>query len=79
MILTDGIHLISDVSIAELHEFAAKVGIKRCWFHNRRGKHRPHYDITNQWRREKLLDDDTVKWVSSKEIVTTLKKVYEPN
>lgn len=32
-------------SIKELHEFANSVGIKRCWFSNKRGKNRPHYDV----------------------------------
>ena len=43
MILTDGIHLISDESLNELHEFAQSMGLKRCWY--RRGRH-PHYDLT---------------------------------
>lgn len=39
MILTDGLHLVSDSSLDELHEFAASIGLKRCWY--RRG----HYDL----------------------------------
>lgn len=76
MILTDGIHLISDVSISELHEFAKNNDIKRCWFHNRRGRNRPHYDITSQEKREKILSVEGVKLISSKEIVTILKRIY---
>lgn len=40
-------HLVAD-SVAELHAFCAAIGIKRCWFHNVRGK--PHYDITGPQR-----------------------------
>ncbi len=44
MILTDGVHLMSDESLIELHEFAARIGLKRSWFqpHPRH----PHYDLT---------------------------------
>jgi hypothetical protein len=34
-------HLVSDTSRAELHAFAARLGIKRCWYSGRR----PHYDL----------------------------------
>jgi len=39
MILTDGLHLVSNTSLTELHAFAASIGLKRCWY--RRG----HYDL----------------------------------
>ena len=44
MIFTDGTHLVSDKSTAELHEFAGRIGLKREWFqgHNQAS---PHYDI----------------------------------
>lgn len=35
---------LTATSIKELHEFAASVGIRPCWFH--RGSRYPHYDIT---------------------------------
>lgn len=38
-------HLTAD-STPELHQFAAMIGLKRCWFQNRRGRHFPHYDLT---------------------------------
>jgi len=38
-ILTDGLHLVSDSSLAELHRFAGEIGLNRC--HYRRG----HYDL----------------------------------
>jgi len=33
-------HLVSDESLEELHEFAAKIGLKRGWFQG------DHYDLT---------------------------------
>lgn len=45
MIYTDGIHMITDGEIRELHDFAIGIGVKRCWFENKRGKNHPHYDI----------------------------------
>jgi len=32
-------------TIKELHDFAGKVGINRCWFSNKKGKCQPHYDV----------------------------------
>lgn len=29
----------------KLHEFAQSIGIKKCWFENKRGMNRPHYDV----------------------------------
>lgn len=37
-------HLVSDTSLAELHEFAAALGLRREWFQE--GKSIPHYDVT---------------------------------
>ena len=37
-------HMVSD-SISELHEFAKSIGVKKCWYENKRGKKEPHYDI----------------------------------
>lgn len=44
MIYTDGVHLITDdqASYDELHAFAVKIGLKRCWFQ------RDHYDLTTR-------------------------------
>ena len=45
MILLDKAgHLVSDTSLEELHEFAKKIGMRRYWFQEGKGKH-PHYDI----------------------------------
>lgn len=40
-------HLTAD-SLAELHGFAAKISVKRCWYH--KAKLHPHYDITDGQR-----------------------------
>jgi len=39
VILTDGVHLVSDKSPQELRAFADSIGLKGCWY--RRG----HYDL----------------------------------
>lgn len=44
MILTDGVHLVSDTSLEELHEFAIGIGLKRHFFQVHRNH--PHYDLT---------------------------------
>lgn len=39
MILTDGVHLVSDTSEEELHDFADSIGLKRRWYQ------KGHYDV----------------------------------
>lgn len=46
MIYTDGIHIISDTSINELHNFAKLMKFKKSWFQN--NKKHPHYDLTTK-------------------------------
>ena len=41
-------HLMAD-SRQELHEFAQRIGLKRCWFQ------RDHYDVTSYIRRKAVL------------------------
>lgn len=65
LILTDGVHLISDESIKELHEFAQSMGLKRCWY--RRGRH-PHYDLTTS-RKVQAAMTKGAKMVTSKDLV----------
>ena len=43
-------HLMSDVSLEELHVFATRIGIKRHWFEGVRKSH-PHYDLTTEINR----------------------------
>lgn len=42
-------HMVSDTSIDELHEFAAKLGMKREWFQD---KSAPHYDVSEGLRQK---------------------------
>ena len=41
-------HMVSDESVEELHEFAARIGLKREAFQN---ASRPHYDLRRSKRR----------------------------
>lgn len=69
-------HLVGD-TIPNLHKFAESVGIKRCWFENKRGKNRPHYDVREKRLQEMI--DAGAKLVSSKEVVEFLIEYYGPN
>lgn len=66
MIITDGIHLISDESIEELHKFAKKLGLKRSWFQDHK-KH-PHYDLTSIRMKEKAIKMGCV-FIGSRDLV----------
>jgi hypothetical protein len=68
MIYTDLIHLITDGSIDELHEFAQRIGLKREWFQNH-NRH-PHYDLMGS-KKEAALKAGA-KVVPSREIVRIL-------
>lgn len=58
MIYTDGVHIISDRSLRELHAFARKAGIKRCWYHASRNH--PHYDKPKRYPKERLQEHGAV-------------------
>jgi len=53
-ILTDGTHLVSDESDEELHEFAAKLGLKRRWYQDKAS--RPHYDLMSRNAVRRAID-----------------------
>jgi hypothetical protein len=44
-------HLVAD-DLGELHDFAAKLGLKKEWFQNHRIQ--PHYDITAAKREQAI-------------------------
>lgn len=71
MIFTDGVHLISDTSLEELHAYAASVGIKRCWYHS--GSSWPHYDIPKRKRGASFATDNNIPLITPEEIVNKLK------
>ena len=60
-------HLIAD-SLDELHEFAARIGMKREWFQNH--KDLPHYDLTVKRRKEAVRLG--AKEITRKELVAMI-------
>lgn len=46
-------HMWAD-STSELHRMAEIIGVKKCWFENRRGRNFPHYDIHEDKRKEAI-------------------------
>ena len=38
----------------ELHKMADSIGLKRCWFQNKKGKNFPHYDLSPHKRQQAL-------------------------
>jgi hypothetical protein len=61
--------------IPTLHAFAESIGIKKCWYSNKRGKKRPHYDVKES-KFQEAIDAGAVV-VSSEEIVLFLKRHFE--
>ncbi|MCL6593129.1 MAG: DUF4031 domain-containing protein [Alicyclobacillus sp.] len=53
MIYTDGVHLISSESLAELHAFAQRIGLPYRWLHN--SPRHPHYDLLTPEARLRAL------------------------
>jgi hypothetical protein len=47
-------HLFCDGDLAELHAFAALIGLRRAWFQGPPEHRRPHYDVTAR-RRERAI------------------------
>jgi hypothetical protein len=72
MIYSDGVHLISDVSVDDLHFFCRTIGIKRCWFHS--GSRFSHYDIPQKFRADFFEKNPIVQKVTSRQIVEILKR-----
>lgn len=64
-------HMMSDVSLEDLHRFAAETGIKKHFFHNTRSC--PHYDITEE--QIKQVKDAGAIQISSKEMVLIARKM----
>lgn len=74
MILTDGIHVVSTDGLAELHAFAGRMGLGRCWFDPRSDHF--HYDLTTASagsRRQQVMEARALAAgalrVSSKDLV----------
>lgn len=65
---TEWCHMVSDVGEDELHEFAARLGLKRAWFQGRHnGASAAHYDLIAS-KRSKAVALGAVE-VSSRELV----------
>ena len=64
-------HMISDISIDDLHRFAKENGIHKRFYHSSR-KH-PHYDIIAENYTRAI--NGGAKVVTSKEIIRILKNV----
>jgi len=62
----DGIHLLSDESLNELHAFAQRVGLKRVWF---QAKRIPHYDVFGKMVKLVLAEHP--------QMISTRKELYE--
>lgn len=66
-------HLVAD-TIENLHIFAKKIGIKKSWFHNKRGKKQPHYDIKGVFI-ERARANGAIQ-VTRRELLIFLKEKY---
>ena len=64
-------HMMSDVSLDDLHQFAAENGIKRHFFHNNRMC--PHYDIAEE-QIPQVKSAGAIQ-ISSKEMVMIARKM----
>jgi hypothetical protein len=71
MIYTDGTHVISDISLDELHAFAKLIGFKKEWFQD--NKKYQHYDLTTKRAYIRAIKAGAKK-ITSKEIIKILKK-----
>ena len=80
-IYTDGVHLVSDSSLAELHAFAQRMGLKREWFQDKSpgtpGYH-PHYDLTTK-RAALRAEANGAQAVSPREVVKAMWRFREAN
>lgn len=72
----DGVHLVSDSSIQELHEFAERLGLKRHWFQNKRRRLRPHYDVKGVNLRLRAINIGAVG-VDKREVIEALRRLRE--
>lgn len=73
MIYTDRVHLISDTSLEELHEFAERLGLRREWFQNH--PRHPHYDLTTHRIRKKAYALGT-KLIRPKDLAFIVRIAY---
>ncbi len=72
MVLTDGVHLISDISLEELHDFVGRMGFRRPWYHDH--PVHPHYDLMTRTAFSCALDLGA-RLVSSRELVRAYRAI----
>lgn len=63
--------MASDKSFEELHAFAVKIDLKKCWFHY--NKHHAHYDLTSEKVRSKAIKAGAVV-VNSRQLLKLMLK-----
>lgn len=66
-------HMMSDVGVDELHEFAARLGLKRNWFQDK--PTHPHYDILGKTMYAKAIKLGATP-VTGHELVRTMQPIY---
>ena len=74
MIYTDGIHMIGS-TVEELHTFAGKIGLNKCYYRNPRKKRHPHYDLMNDRIRKIAIENGAIL-VNDKTIVVKCREFY---
>lgn len=80
-IYTDGVHLVSDASLDELHAFARRMGLKLEWFQDKaKGTpmYHPHYDLTTK-RASLRAEANGAAAVSPRELVKAMWRFREAN
>lgn len=75
-IYTDGIHLVTTGELAQLHEFAKRIGLKRSWFQPTPPHTYPHYDILSTATRARALRSGAVL-VTSRELIRLLQSIKQ--
>ena len=74
MLYTDGSHLVAE-SLQELYQYANKVGLNTEWIDFMGRNLHPHFDICGHVK-ARVLQDENVKQISTKELVQLLKLNY---
>jgi hypothetical protein len=74
MVYTDKIHMIA-TTVDELHRFADKIGLHKCYYRNPRKKKHPHYDLITEKIRKKAIKEGAVL-VTDREIVMLCRYFY---
>jgi hypothetical protein len=63
-------HLFCDGELAELHAFAARIGLRRAWFQGPPAHRFPHYDVTANKRAQAIRAGATeVTWREAVQIL----------